>query len=251
MPATIPGGFTRLTLRNDGAEDHHAMFMRVNDGASLADLESALTGPDMGAILAVSSSVGGSVGGPGAHGSVIADLEPGQYMVICAIPDAEGMPHYMMGMYAPLEVTEPEEAGSPPAADFTVELVDFAFVMDPMEFSPGQHIWEAPNVGEQLHEMVVLRLAEGVTSDQLQSVLQAMGPPATPESGAAASPAAAMSGPPPFTAIGGVAPMNPGYTNWTLLDLEPGEYVAICFVPDPESGLPHFALGMIMPFTVA
>jgi hypothetical protein len=45
--------------------------------------------------------------------------------------------------------------------------------------------------------------------------------------------------------------MNPGYTNWALPDLEPGEYVAICFVPDPESGLPHFALGMLMPFTVA
>jgi hypothetical protein len=250
MPATIPAGFTRLTMRNGGAEDHHAMFMRVNDDASLADLEAALTGPDIGAILAVSSSLGGPVVGPGQQASVVADLEPGQYMVICLVPDAEGMPHYVMGMQAPLEVTEADDGPPAPAADLTVELVDFGFVMESMELSPGQHIWEAPNVGEQLHELVVLRLAAGVTLEQLQPMLEAMESPATPAGEAAASPPA-MTGPPPFTVIGGVAPMNPGHTNWALLDLEPGEYVAICFVPDPESGLPHFALGMLMPFTVA
>jgi hypothetical protein len=45
--------------------------------------------------------------------------------------------------------------------------------------------------------------------------------------------------------------MNPGYTNWAVLDLEAGDYLAICFVPDPATGQPHFALGMVMPFTVA
>jgi hypothetical protein len=45
--------------------------------------------------------------------------------------------------------------------------------------------------------------------------------------------------------------MNPGYTNWAVLDFAPADYVAICFVPDPETGAPHFALGMIMPFSVS
>ena len=122
-----------------------------------------------------------------------------------------------------------------------------------MEFSARQHIWEVPNVGAQPHEMVILRLAEGVTLDQLQPVLAAMAPPAATPEGAAATEAspAAMTGPPPFTLIGGVAPMSPGYTNWVVLDLETGNYVAICFVPDPASGQLHFALGMLMPFTVA
>jgi hypothetical protein len=47
-----------------------------------------------------------------------------------------------------------------------------------------------------------------------------------------------------------VALMNPGYTTWAILDLEAGEHVASCFVPDPATGLPHVALGMIAPFTV-
>jgi hypothetical protein len=249
LPASIPGGFTRLTMQNDGALDHHAMFMRVNDGATLAELQETLTQPDPVPIFGVATSLGGPEVGPGGRASVIADLEPGQYMVICVIPEADGTPHYMMGMQAPLEVTEPAGETSPPQADLTVELVDFAFAMPAMAIAAGPQIWEAPNVGEQVHEMVILRLAEVVSFEQVQAMLspEAM---ATPTVGAAAFPAAAMSGSPPFFAIGGVAPMNPDYTSWAVLDLEAGDYIAICFVPDPATGLPHFALGMIMPFAV-
>ena len=76
-------------------------------------------------------------------------------------------------------------------------------------------------------------------------------PEATPEGMAPASPEAAMMMEPPFTSVGGVAPMSTGYTNYAPLDFTPGEYFSICFVPDPESGAPHAALGMIMGFTVA
>jgi hypothetical protein len=34
------------------------------------------------------------------------------------------------------------------------------------------------------------------------------------------------------------------------LDLQPGEYVGLCFIPDPASGAPHVHLGMIAAFTV-
>jgi len=34
------------------------------------------------------------------------------------------------------------------------------------------------------------------------------------------------------------------------LGREPGNYVAVCFVPDPASGKAHAELGMITPFTV-
>jgi hypothetical protein len=247
MPASVPAGLTRLTMQNDGAVGHHAMFMRLNDGADFADLEAAMAQPDLGPILAVSQSLGGPEVDPGLRASVIADLLPGQYMAVCVIPEADGTPHYMMGMYAPLEVTEPAGEAEPPEAVMTVEMVDFAFEMPEMAIAAGPQIWEAPNVGEQLHEMVILRQAPGVTFEQVQAMLM-------PEAGATpemASPEAGAMAGPPFTIVGGVAPMNPGYTNWAVLDLEPGDYIAICFVPDPATGLPHFALGMIMPFTVS
>ncbi len=252
MPAATPAGFMRLTMQNDGKIDHHAMFMRVNDGSTLEDLQAALTQPDVGPIFAVSQSLGGPEVGPGGRASVIAELLPGQYEVICVIPEADGTPHYMMGMHAPLEVTEPAGEAPAPQADLTVEMVDFAFEMPEMAIAAGPQLWGAPNVGEQVHEMLILKLEPGTTADDLQAALQAIDPAAAAATpGAAPASPAAMTGPPPFFAIGGVAPMNPGYINWAVLDLEAGDYVAICFVPDPESGLPHFALGMIMPFTVA
>jgi hypothetical protein len=45
--------------------------------------------------------------------------------------------------------------------------------------------------------------------------------------------------------------MNSGAVNWVVFDLQPADYFAICFVPDPKTGAPHFDLGMIRPFRVA
>ena len=35
------------------------------------------------------------------------------------------------------------------------------------------------------------------------------------------------------------------------VDLEPGEYIALCFVPDANDGAPHLVHGMVLPFTVS
>jgi len=44
--------------------------------------------------------------------------------------------------------------------------------------------------------------------------------------------------------------MSAGNTVWSLLDLKPGTDVAVCFVPDAQTGMPHFLMGMYTPFTV-
>jgi hypothetical protein len=247
MPATTPAGLTSVLFRNEGHVGHHAMFLRLNDDADFSDFEAALTRSDPGPALALSQSLGGPVADPGLEASVIVDLLPGQYMVICAIPEADGTPHYMLGMQAPLEVTEPAANAAPPDAAVTVDMVDFAYGMPDMAIAAGPQIWTAPNAGEQIHELAIMRLAPGITFEQVQTMLSAEAI-ATP---AMASPAAGEMAAPPIEVIGGVAPMSPGYTNWPVLDLAPGDYTAICFVPDAETGAPHVALGMIMPFTLS
>jgi hypothetical protein len=249
LPASIPAGLTRVTLKNEGAEGHDAMFMRVNDGATLAQLQAALTTPDFGPIFAASTSFGGPEVDAGLQATTIVDLAPGQYMVICVIPDDDGMPHYLMGMQAPLEVTEAAATMARPAAETTVELVEFGFDAMPTHVAPGQQVWEVSNVGEQIHELLIMRQAPGVSFDDVRTMLE-IAPAATPEALVEATPAAAEAAGPPFAIIAGAAPMSPGQTNWLVLDLEAGEHFAICFLPDPDTGAPHFALGMIMPFTV-
>jgi hypothetical protein len=263
LPVSIPGGLTRLSMTQEGPTDHHAMFMKLNDGVTADDFMAAIQAADFGAILGAATSLGGpNAGATGTTTNVVVDLTPGQYMVVCLIPDEEtGMLHAAMGMLVPLEVTEADAAAQPPESDLTVDLVDFAFEGLTSEIGAGQHTWTVTDTGEQLHEMVVFKMADGVPYSVAESIFLAPpagSPEASPEAMegmemgspvAESSPAA--EGPPPFVAYGGIAPMNPGVTNYLELDLTAGEYFVICFVPDFATGAPHFALGMIMPFTVA
>lgn len=242
---SFEGGVVRLVLDNQGELDHHVMFMRVNDDATVDDLLAALAEPSFEPIFAVSSSHGGPMAAPGATGSVVVDLPAGDYVLICAIPAEDGMPHYAMGMQAVVKVTEPAATATLPEATGTIELMEMMFHGLGETYAAGPAAFEVVNSGVLLHEMAVLQLAEGFTAEMfMEAVL------APPTSTPAAAEAAAPSGPPPFAMLGGVAPMNPGFTNFLELDLTPGGYVAICFVPDTETGAPHAALGMVMPFSV-
>ncbi len=265
LPASVPGGLTRLSMTQEGPSDHHAMFMRLNEGATADDFMAALQSGDFGAILGAAMSLGGpNAGAVGTTTNVVVDLTPGQYMVVCLVPDEEtGMPHAAMGMLTPMEVTGAGAASESPQSDVAVDLVDFAFEGLSSEMAAGKHTWAVTDTGEQLHELVIYKMAEGVPYSVAESIFlapPAASPEASPEGmeempGAMASPAVESSpvagGPPPFVGVGGIAPMNPGVTNYLEVDLTAGDHFAICFIPDFETGAPHFALGMITPFTVA
>lgn len=239
LPDSIPAGYTEITLRNQGSEEHHAMFMRLHPGVTAKEFLSAAENEGPGALFALSSSAGGpgSVG-RGEASTVIADLTPGEYVLICMVPDAREMPHYKMGMMAPLAVTGVAGSGAGPTAETTVDLVDFSFDHLPGRIRAGKRVWKVLDSGTQLHEMVLYRLAAGVSFEQAKALL--MAPPGS-------APAAAA----PFIAVAGVAPMSPGAVNWAVLDLKDGDYFANCYIPDTKTGKPHFDLGMIAPFTVA
>ena len=60
-----------------------------------------------------------------------------------------------------------------------------------------------------------------------------------------------MQGPPPANAIGGMS----GITTTdraaiATVDLTPGNYVLVCFVPDAKDGKAHIEHGMVKEFTV-
>jgi hypothetical protein len=120
----------------------------------------------------------------------------------------------------------------------------------PTDVTAGEQTWEVTNGGEQLHEFIVMKLSPGVTFDMAKGILMSS-TEATPAAAAASPPAGmAMQGP-PFVELGGAAPMSPSYTNYPVLNLEAGDYFAICFVPDAATGAPHYTMGMIAPFTAS
>jgi hypothetical protein len=109
---------------------------------------------------------------------------------------------------------------------------DFAFTI-PGELNAGEQTWEVVNHGEQSHEMMLGKLKDGKTVDDFMAYLQtgAFGPDM------------------PADLLSGVQGMSTGHSSFVTFDITPGEYVIICFIPDPKTGLPHFALGMISHFT--
>ncbi|MBA2278517.1 MAG: hypothetical protein H0W06_12225 [Chloroflexia bacterium] len=256
IPATIDGGWTLLTIDNQGQDLHHALFLRPTGDATVEDIQAAMQESDPGALFELASSFGGPPSvGPGERATVAMNLAPGQYVVACAIPGADGMPHYAMGMHAAVEVTARAGNALPAVADTKVTLVDFGFDSLPSDAPSGPTSWEIFNDGDQLHEMTIFQLVAGVTFDQVMQMM-AQPPTASPAASIDASPVASPAASPaaggaPFTTVGGAAPMSSGQTVWAVMDLEAGEYFAICFQRDAATGAPHFALGMIAPFTVA
>jgi len=241
-PESVPAGRTAITMDNAGQDLHHGYLVKLNDGVSAEDLVplfDRLLGEDTAAFAELFSLVslqgGAGIIVPGASQRLILDLEPGTYVWFCGLPAADGEPHFAKGMITTFEVTANETGTAPdePDADGALALQDFAFAL-PGSIAPGEQLWKVSNEGQQPHEFLIAQLAPGATA---LDFAMAFGDPAATE-------------PPPGLPVGGLGPVDPGSTSWLGLDLAPGTYAAFCLVPDPESGQPHLALGMVTEFTV-
>lgn len=133
-------------------------------------------------------------------------------------------------MVKPFTVTGDVSTTQPPQANADVLLRDFSFEMP--RLAAGKQTVKVSNVGHHPHEFILFRLLPGKTMADFEAFMED------------------ESGPPPFEEAGGLPPIAGGTSGWITLDLTPANYVAICYLPEPASGQPHFALGMIEAFTV-
>ena len=257
-PATIPAGPVRITLTNQGKEEHMAQIAKLADGTSLDQLLAALMQNDFAAAFKMMTLVGGPTAVlPGKEQEVAAVLDPGNYALLCFVSSPDGIPHLAKGMVAQLKVTEPASPGQLPPADAELTAEDFRFVgVDSL--SAGRHVIHLTNKGPQAHEAGIVSLAPGFTVDDLRSMVTATPPPETAAPGgpgASPSPGGPGASPPagaapPVISAGGIAALQPGRDGTLTVNLPAGNYAWICFVPDPASGKPHAALGMIGQLTV-
>ena len=233
VPESIGGGVVTLKLSNAGKEAHMAQLVRLNDGVTFDQLKAALQGGDPGAALSLVSVAGGIyTTPPGATQAATLDLKAGDYALMDFGAGDDQVPYMVKGMLQPFKVTAGPSSAEP-ASDVAVTLKEYSFEV-PTELKAGTHTFKVSNQGAQPHEMLLFKLAEGKTMADAHAFLSNPNP----------------SGPPPGDMAGGALAIGPGMRSWTTVDLTPGNYVAICFIPDSGDGKAHLEHGMIMPLAV-
>jgi uncharacterized cupredoxin-like copper-binding protein len=140
-------------------------------------------------------------------------------------------------MLQPFVVTPSEEQASAPEADLTIDMHDFAFTV-PDTLEAGHQRVMVTNSGEQPHEFILMKLTEGKTLQDLSAFMaaEASGTP--------------VAGEMPAEEAGGAQAISGGASTMIELHLDAGNYVAVCFIPDPASGKSHLDLGMVKEFSV-
>ena len=127
-------------------------------------------------------------------------------------------------------------APDPGPNEVAVRGTDYAFDV-PQSLPPGPTAFAFENAGRMPHEMILVRLKEGVTLPQVLEAASSGADPAEFTEGGAAILIAA-----PGTTAG----------SRMLVDLMPGRaYALVCNFQDAEDQPPHVALGMASPIEVA
>ncbi|HYI25186.1 MAG TPA: hypothetical protein VD767_07240 [Thermomicrobiales bacterium] len=121
LPAEVPAGTYTWQVVNGGAQLHEMALLQLVPGVPAEAVIAGITaGPEEAAasppaVPAASpeasgpppfvSLTGAAPMSPGATNYVEFDAQPGEYVVVCFVPDVEtGMPHAMMGMIASFTV---------------------------------------------------------------------------------------------------------------------------------------------------
>ena len=122
-----------------------------------------------------------------------------------------------------------------------VTTTEYEFGGLPTELEAGVTSIEMANEGQEAHELLLLRKNDGVTQSAEELI-------ALPQEEAMAL----------VTDAGSPVFAPPGEDEYGVYDLEPGEYLAVCFVPTgttgdsgpPPDGPPHAIHGMVTELTV-
>ena len=232
-PDRITAGMTTVRVVNQGKDLHHVQLVKLTQGKTAADFAASMKADPAHPPAWISFVGGPNAVVPGGQAEAIMQLDAGEYLLLCLIPNKQGVPHAALGMQKPVTVMPAKSAAAvEPKADLTITQSDFSFSLS-QPMTAGHHTIQVTNKGGQPHEVVVVKLAPGATAKDFAAAF---------EPGA--------SGPPPGMPIGGIVGIEKGGRGYFTGDFEPGQYGLICFFPDPQTGAPHFAKGMTLDVSV-
>jgi hypothetical protein len=252
VPAQLPSGYVQLNISNQTDHPAEVTLMKLNPGVSADSVKRQLSamalvqasGGDSSAAEQAVFNAGELFGGmqevpPKASGNLIVNLEPGNYVVATSGTNEDQKdPKALadLGYFQTFTVTQSKQPASAPKTDYRVQLADFAISLPPTQVTAGLHDWEVVNAGRQPHFLALSRLKPGYTPDQVMKMLMSDQPPAE--------------NPIDESSYDGTSVLSPDKSNIVHLNLQPGTYMAACWITDPKTKMPHAMLGMVRFFEV-
>ncbi len=231
-PETVAAGPTWVRMTNDGKEFHHVVIIQLDSGHTGDELMKAMgSGKPPEWAHAVGGPIAPSPGGTPTTTAV--PLKPGSYVLVCMVPSPDGVPHVAKGMMRQMTVTPPTSAAAaaPIVNTTTMTLADYTFTLD-TPLTAGKNTIKVVSTAAQPHEVVIVRVFPGKTVQD------------------SAAFAEKPAGAPPGEVIGGSSFIAGPVANFIEVDLTPGDYGFICFLPDAKDGKAHVAHGMIQAFKI-
>lgn len=243
VPESIEAGRYLVTVRGEPGPDDFALgavFLQLPEGLSFDDAmaQAAEATEDVPAFFYESIFAGGvaalvPAGQTSASGVV--DLAEGAGQWIALDPSFTRMPvPFAVTGELPADLAEPE-------SNATIGMGEMYIELNEGTLAAGENLIKLVNEGVQPHFVEIMGVPEGTTNENITAAIEAeMGatPSAEPLDMSAAMPAAYL------------PEQSAGVTAWHAVSLEAGTYGVICWITDPESGMPHAMLGMHNVFVV-
>lgn len=179
-------GTLTIEVENTGKEWHELAMVKLKRGKTLADARKALEEakedeePSFGAI-ADENEVIDDLGGlqfPGTkYGITGTGIASGDYALMCFLPNAQGKPHWSLGMLAGFTVAD-ERDDEAPEADVTF-TVDDKGLDGPERIDAGQTTMRVVNNSKVSREIGLLKIEPGKTVEDVMKSFESSvdGPP--------------------------------------------------------------------------
>ena len=218
FPSEVSAGLVNLTIENNRSEaPFDWTLVRLNEGVTVDDVMAASEDN----VITLLTFYGGTAIAAGESLSSTTELQTGNYALVDNNSEA----------FAAFTVTESAAADmAAPQADVTLAMIDFGFGI-PAFVPAGPQVWHIENVGDQWHHAVIFSIDDGMTTSDIREAIAAGGEE------------------PPM--VFSWSPMSSGNQAWVTIDLEPGTYALLCFLPDVNGDFAsHFEHGMLQTFVV-
>ena len=242
-PDSLPLGWHRMRLVNEGNQTHFVYMYRIAEGKTIEDQKAevvpvfdrlmaslqdgSMTKEDIGPYVEEHFPEWGyemtGVGGVGlvapggtAEATFLVD-QPGTYLVECYVKAPDGTWHTSMGMLAEVRVSEAQGGGEEPAADAEISLANGG-IDAPSTLPAGPQTVRVNFVDTpesfMPYDAHVVRIDEETSMDDVVFWMDW-------------SNVGGLRAPAPATFVGGIENMPGGNHGYVHLDLEPGRYAWI------------------------